>query len=316
MRAVTEDRRPTTEDRGFLSMRQLDLFADADALLHRGWARLGRLDLAGAAEDLEGQERRRPGPGTAELREALGWIRGRLPEASEAEGPGTLRLCRALREGRTGCSALDRRPSARRGLVRALAGRFAPLARAHPAAPLAEGLPWAVFLAWAGHPAEAAPALEEWVRRVPEEPLVWLALGDARVLQGWERAGRAAYREGFGLAPDSSWEVEDAALGPARAEVARAAPWGGPWWAVGLYEAGWFPRYGPLTAGEIAARYERFKRLSSGEPGPRAFFLGLALSEPAAGVPTRLRATVRRQMREMAPEVFEAHLDRIRGEGS
>ncbi len=301
-------------------MHQLELFRDAPRYYITAVERLGRLDWEGVEQALDAHVRVFPrGPDPEPVRRAARWLREAVPPPEvPRRGADALRVCRTLLEGGAPDAFLREKPDLRRRVARTVASLFLRSARAagiELSEPLAQGLPWGVFGLWAGRLDEAREALEVAVRGDPEAGLAWLALGDALTLQGNAPAARAAYREGFGLLPcEDGWPLADPVVVRARDELRADAVWGGPWWAVGAYEEGVFPRYARLTPQEIQARGERFFRLCREGRHPEAFFQGLAISERGTSGGVDLCATVRRKMRSMNPQVFSLHMERIRGD--
>ncbi len=299
-------------------MAQLDLFQDAPMYYITAVERLGRLDWEGMEQALAAHSRLFPrGPDPEPVRRAARWLRDALPSLDvPRRGSDALQVCRTLLEGRVPDAFLRERPDLRRRVACTVASLFLESARAAGiplSESLAQGLPWGVFGLWTGRVDEARVALERTVRADPEAGLAWLALGDALTLQGSEAAARAAYREGFGLLPcEHEWPLADALVVRARDELRAEAVWSGPWWVVGAYEEGVFPRYARLTPQEIQARGERFSRLCQEGRYPEAFFQGLAISEQGAPAGGDLCAAVRRKMRSLNPQVFSLHMERIR----
>ncbi len=297
-------------------MRQLELFRDAPRHYIMAVERLGWLDFIGVDTALEAHRRVFPGgPDPGPVERAARWLRDAVPPVPGPEaGADALALCRILAEGRAPEPFLRERPDLCLRAASRVAAVFLGAARSRGSpldAPLAQGLPWGVFALWTGEWHEARAALEAAVRRDPEAGLAWLALGDALVGLGRPQAARAAYREGFGLLPrEEAWAVADPELPRRRAELGSDAAWAGPWWAVGAYEEGVFPRYGRLGPRDLEARAARFHRLWERGRAPEAFFQGLAISEQGAQAPLDLCAGVRRRMRELRPEAFHRHMER------
>ncbi len=272
-------------------------------------------------EALARHERFFPGGADAgPLRAAARWLADRIPpEDTPDRGAEAFGLIQALVAGEVDEPFLRARPDLCRRIASALARRFLETARVHGLAlaePLGRGLPWGVFGLWSGDLSTAHQALQRTLEARPAEPLPWLALGDVLYRMGRLEAARAAYREGYGLAPlGAHWPVEDPAVGKMRADLGADPLWAGAWWAVGAYEEGGFPRYGRLPIRELRAREERLRGLARQGCTAEAFFQGLAVSEAGVAVDTDLCARVRRTMRALNPGAFERHMARLGGSG-
>lgn len=298
---------------------QLDLFQHAPRHYHDSIRRLAHLDLEGCRDALGRHRRQSPhGPDPEPVEAAAHWLEARLPEPEEGPGVCAVRvldLCRALRGAGGDLPGLLRSGTDQVSvLISSLACRGLDAmggVGATSADPLTSEVPWGVFHLLAGNPFEARSALLEFLPHHGRSAVGWAALGEA-----CDRAGRGdeadrAWREGYGLDhTGGGWAPVAPRIERLQKEFSTDPLFAGPWWAVGAYLEGRLPRYGRTEAAVVSRRWRWFVGHPDQSP-PVQFFAGLFLSEQGAGLPVDDLARVRRALRDLHPEAYALHRERL-----
>jgi len=319
----TEEPLPSPPVDGATPPPQLDLFASAQRHYTRAEACLAALDLDGCRAGLAAHREACPdGRDPQPLAEAADWLDRRIPvqeDDPDSYGRRCLALCRLLRESGALPPLLVALSGLRGACAAAVARRALAWAREAGLAAetvLEDRLPWAVLNLVAGDLAGAQRGLLRFLNGLNGAPAgsgAWLALAEACEGAGNDQEAAGALREGYGLDPDgTSWGPAGRRADSLRAEYRGDFLFDGAWWLVGAYLEERLPRYVLSDAARVAERHRQFIALCQGAaPSPVRFFAGLFLSEQSALLPHAELVAVRRTLRELHPEAYRVHMERL-----